>query len=631
MKRFIPYLALVVALLWLGSALRPGPDAKSAFDLEGFGRLPVLVGGRLKPLDTVARNSLMIIHGKQTLRLQDGRLGPMQWLAQLFFQPKQADTHPLFRIVNPEVLGLFGWQQGEEKDFSFDQLSPFLEKIDAEGLKAAALESGERSPYQTGVLNLRNALLLYQQLKNSLRPEGADRFADELRAFYDVVPKAFAAADAQQAGQTFDSEALQAMGRFVQRYQILASMGYVRAVPPGDPAAGPAGWTSAGESLLDSLASRQPNTIVEAYARLGDAYAADNAPVFNQHLRDLTAWLGQHQARTAHRADFEAWLNRLAPFYLAMGLYVLVFLLACSAWLGWNRPLLRGAFWILLLALAVHTFGLGARMYLQERPPVTNLYSSAIFIGWGTVIIGLILERIYRDGLGAACASAIGFVTLIIAHHLAGSGDTLEMLRAVLDTNIWLATHVVVITLGYSAMFLAGMLALLYVLRGVFTRSLEKPTADSLTRMVYGVVCFATLFSFVGTVLGGIWADQSWGRFWGWDPKENGALLIVLWCAFTLHARWGGYIRARGLMACAIFGNVVTAFSWFGVNMLGVGLHSYGFMDKAFPWLIGFSISQVVLALLAGLPLQKWRSPLVKLVAPARAPDRSRIELAEQA
>ena len=256
-------------------------------------------------------------------------------------------------------------------------------------------------------------------------------------------------------------------------------------------------------------------------------------------------------------------------------------------------------------------------MYLQERPPVTNLYSSAIFIGWGAVIVALILERIFSDGIGAACAGAIGFVTLIIAHHLAGSGDTLEMLQAVLDTNIWLATHVVAITTGYSAMFLAGMLAIIYVVRGVFTRSLKKQTADSLARMTYGVVCFATLFSFVGTVLGGIWADQSWGRFWGWDPKENGAVLIVLWCAIILHARWGGFIRQRGLMIMALFGNIVTSFSWFGVNMLGVGLHSYGFMQKAFPWLVGFMISQLALMAVAAMPLEKWRS-----FAPARVPSR---------
>src|SRR4030095_8885692 len=136
----------------------------------------------------------------------------------------------------------------------------------------------------------------------------------------------------------------------------------------------------------------------------------------------------------------------------------------------------------------------------------------------------------------------------------------------------------------------------------------KKQTADSLARMTYGVVCFATLFSFVGTVLGGIWADQSWGRFWGGDPKENGAVLIVLWCAIILHARWGGFIRQRGLMIMAIFGNVVTSFSWFGVNMLGIGLHSYSFMQKAFPWLVGFIVSQLALMTIATMPVERWRS-----------------------
>jgi hypothetical protein len=126
--------------------------------------------------------------------------------------------------------------------------------------------------------------------------------------------------------------------------------------------------------------------------------------------------------------------------------------------------------------------------------------------------------------------------------------------------------------------------------------------------MVYGIVCFATLFSFVGTVLGGIWADQSWGRFWGWDAKENGALMIVLWNATILHARWGALVRERGLMACAIFGNIVTAWSWFGVNMLGIGLHSYGFMDSAFKWLVAFAVSQLALIGIAMMPVRMWKS-----------------------
>jgi len=127
--------------------------------------------------------------------------------------------------------------------------------------------------------------------------------------------------------------------------------------------------------------------------------------------------------------------------------------------------------------------------------------------------------------------------------------------------------------------------------------------------MIYGVFCFAILFSFFGTVLGGLWADDSWGRFWGWDPKENGALLIVIWNAVILHCRWGGLVRQRGLMALAVFGNVVTAWSWFGTNMLGVGLHSYGFTDAAFNGLVIFVASQLLPIGLAAVPRSKWRSP----------------------
>ncbi|MBI4061751.1 MAG: cytochrome c biogenesis protein CcsA, partial [Elusimicrobia bacterium] len=122
----------------------------------------------------------------------------------------------------------------------------------------------------------------------------------------------------------------------------------------------------------------------------------------------------------------------------------------------------------------------------------------------------------------------------------------------------------------------------------------------------YGVVCFSIFFSFLGTVLGGIWADQSWGRFWGWDPKENGALLIVLWNALILHARWGGFVRERGIMLMAIFGNIIVSLSWFGVNMLGIGLHSYGFMDKAFLWLSAFCALQLALICLGALPPRFW-------------------------
>ena len=618
MKRFFRPLVVAFALLWVASSWLPPKRHADDLDFPKLGKIPVLVGGRVKPLDTVARNSLLIIHGRQTVRLANAKqLTAMRWLTDTLFNAPVADQYPVFVIQNAEVLGLFGWEQSERKYFSFAELTPFLKQIDDQGEQSDKLQSVERSAYQSAILNLRNALVLYQRLKNSLQPEDAQNFASELQSFESALPAAGEAARKREMGENFDKAKLDNVAQSIQQYQKMVELAYVLAVPPAslgqkDP------WRSVGETLVQSMTTREIHPVVKMYAEMGDAYRAGNSSLFNHHSDLLLGLIAKGQPTATKRASFEFLFNHVDPFTHSMVLYVLAFLLACGSWMGWNRPLNRAAFYLLLLALAVHTFGLVSRMYLQERPPVTNLYSSAIFIGWGAVIVALILERIFRDGIGAACAGAIGFITLIIAHHLAGSGDTLEMLQAVLDTNIWLATHVVAITTGYSAMFLAGMLAIIYIVRGVFTRSLKKETADSLARMTYGVVCFATLFSFVGTVLGGIWADQSWGRFWGWDPKENGAVLIVLWCAIILHARWGGFIRQRGLMIMAIFGNVVTSFSWFGVNMLGVGLHSYGFMQKAFPWLVGFIVSQLALMPVAAMPLERWRSFRTSTSAPRR-------------
>jgi len=602
-ERCFPWLILVSCLLWVASSWLVPAAKPGEFDFVAFGKLPALADGRLKPLDTVARTSLVILRGRQTLRTEAGQsMEAIAWLADVLFDASTADTYPAFVINNPEVLGIFGWQQGEREFFSYAELSPFLQKIDEQARQSESVDSSERSPFQTAVVNLRNALLVYQRLQRGLQPDDAHDFASEIAGFEKIVAPGMEAMRKREKGEAFEKEKFDALLEFTQRYKDLAETASIFAVPPVPGAKGPASqWRPIGAALTAAIGGAGVDPVAKAYAALGDAYRARNGDLFNRQVTELAATIEARQPDTTRRAAFESLFNAFAPFYQSMSLYVLVFLLVCGSWLGWTRPLNRAAFLVLLLALAVHTFGLVSRMYLQGRPPVTNLYSSAIFIGWGTAVIGILLERTYRDGIGSACAAIIGFVTLIIAHHLAGTGDTLEMLRAVLDTNIWLATHVVAITLGYSAMFLAGTLATLYVLRGVFTRSLTAESARELTRMTYGIVCFATLFSFVGTVLGGIWADQSWGRFWGWDPKENGALMIVLWCAAILHARWAGYIRGRGLMIMVLFGNVITSFSWFGVNMLGVGLHSYGFMDKAFPWLLAFVVSQLGLMAIAAI------------------------------
>jgi hypothetical protein len=211
-------------------------------------------------------------------------------------------------------------------------------------------------------------------------------------------------------------------------------------------------------------------------------------------------------------------------------------------------------------------------------------------------------------------------VTSIIGINLATDGDTLQMMQAVLDTNFWLATHVVIINSGYAATFAAGFTGIAFILLALlehFTRALHRDMFVVLGRILYGILCFATLLSFVGTVLGGIWADQSWGRFWGWDPKENGALMIVIMNALILHARWGGIVQQRGIAVLSLLGNILTSWSWFGVNMLGVGLHAYGFMEGAQWWLAFFIFTQVGLIVLGMMPfLDCWRTAGVKKPEP---------------
>jgi ABC-type transport system involved in cytochrome c biogenesis permease subunit len=604
-KKALPWILAALCLVWAASGLFP--RKARGFDVAAFGRLPVLLNGRIQPFDSVARNALLEIRTRQSVRTEHGQLPAMDWLLELMTQPKRADERKVFRIDNRDVLGLLKLSE-EEKYFSFAEIEPHQADLSREGDRVQKIEAAARSSYERGVYKLASAMWMYQRLKATLQPPDATGFVADLEDYAASLAAGVRAVRAREAKEEYDQAAFDRLLGHLSVFDQMSRMSYVRIVPPSDPQVAPEGWDTVGAVLMSSMHGQAVPEAVMHYARMAGAYAAGDTTGFNAAVTAYADRLKASDAQALRKGSAEHAFNRAQLFYKSTVLYVLALLGALSFWFWWNEGLRRGGVWILGAAWVLHTVGLVWRMALEARPPVTNLYSSAIFIGWGAVLLGLLLERIYRDGIGIVVASLIGFATQIIAHNLAIGGDTMEMMRAVLDTNFWLATHVVTITLGYSAMFVAGALALIYILRGVFTASLKKSTADGLARMVYGIICFATLFSFVGTVLGGIWADQSWGRFWGWDPKENGALLIVLWCATMLHARWGGLIRARGLMNMAIVGNIITSFSWFGVNMLGIGLHSYGFMDSAFRWLILFIASQAAVILIGLLPLSMWKS-----------------------
>lgn len=666
-SKIIPWLFLALFASEIIAVMIPKHDR--GYHVREFGRLPVLLSGRIQPFDSVARNSLLQIRstGDCPLEIVPGwkfwhhpkKLKSTEWLLEVMTRPEDADTRRIFLIHHAELIGALKLQdKGVDNSglryYSFDEIKPVAQEIFKEAepiLKREEEHRGnaeQRTVFEKQLMKLYNAVTLYQRLKCTLQPEGADNWPQELAEFQKNIKAARAAQNAGQNGENLDQDLLQKINKPYQEIEQMARFGYALIIPPADPEASRDNWQNAGSSILDSARADQFPTPVSDFTVMAAAYRARNAADFNRAVDHYSDWLKSGFTKELKKGGAEFYYNSVNAFLHCIIMYIFALVLACVALLTFtvapnvSETLRRSALYVIILAWCFHTFGLIFRMVLEGRPPVTNLYSSAIFIGWGAAFLGIILERIYRLGIGNIVSAFAGFVTLLIAQNLAIGGDTMEMLRAVLDTNFWLATHVVVVTLGYASTFVAGLLAIIYILVGLFTPllreklgergamtlglaaggvkgavTMKKEVAKSggqielgkaLSKMVYGIVCFATLFSFTGTVLGGIWADQSWGRFWGWDPKENGALLIVLWNAIILHARWGGLVRDRGIMNLAVFGNIVTSFSWFGVNMLGIGLHSYGFMDAAFKWLVFFVATQLIIIGLGLIPLHLWKS-----------------------
>ena len=184
-----------------------------------------------------------------------------------------------------------------------------------------------------------------------------------------------------------------------------------------------------------------------------------------------------------------------------------------------------------------------------------------------------------------------------ISFGYAADGDTFGVLVAVLNSNFWLATHVTTITTGYGTTIIASLVGHIYLLQAVFVK--DKKSLKSTYNVMIATTFIALFFTMFGTILGGIWGDQSWGRFWGWDPKENGALLIVMWLLMMLHLKLSGWVKGAGYAFGLVLANITVALAWFGVNLLSVGLHNYGFTEGAafnllifiiFELLFGFSL-----------------------------------------
>jgi ABC-type transport system involved in cytochrome c biogenesis permease subunit len=628
----IPVVALGLVAICTVPAARPRKPAPDAADWAAAGSILVMHEGRVKPLDSVARTTLQLLSNRTSVVMPDdppaggpqGRVSATHWLLAHMAATDWADHAPVFRIDALEVLDLFDLTRRQGHRYSAKELERGREALRKQIEAARDIPPEQRTFVQTKYGEINQKLMAY----------------DLIRFAYEAPPMPTPVGEGEEARRSM----LDQIGRMMRGAKMLDANHPPAVIPPLDTDAADAGQQPAGSSwqalypaivtaivgrMLDGQEGVPAYRLNPAILPFTDLLATvDGTPQdFNRSLatyRQTIAELPQVRASTA-KAAYEAWFNGFNPTDLAKWLYVLATVLCFVSFLAWHGPLNRFISWMLFGIFLLHTFALVSRVYLTGRPPVVNLYSSAVFIGWACVIAGLALESLERFGIGNLVAAASGALTLMVAYGL-DTGDTMHVLQAVLDTQFWLSTHVITVTLGYGATFLGGMLGTCAIVHRIWSGwasgrpsgGMARNSADAadrsrriqdrLYRMTYGVVCFALFFSFIGTVLGGLWADDSWGRFWGWDPKENGALMIVLWNAAVLHARWDRWIGPRGFALFAIGGNIITAWSWFGTNQLGIGLHSYGFTSGVLMLLAGYVVSQIVL-IVAGFALTRPTTP----------------------
>jgi cytochrome c-type biogenesis protein CcsB len=275
----------------------------------------------------------------------------------------------------------------------------------------------------------------------------------------------------------------------------------------------------------------------------------------------------------------ENFYNRLKPFDAAMWLLVPAsLLLMAGARHGARHWLLRGGVALSAASLALMLYGLFLRVLISERAPVTNMYESVVWVAMGTVMFGLIFYAVYRNRLMLLSALPVSFLCLLLVRSLPiAMPARLDPLVPVLRDNFWLTVHVLTITLSYAAFALA--LGFAHVILWRYIRKPEsaeaiRPLHEWLYRMMFvGLILLA-----VGTILGGVWANYSWGRFWGWDPKETWALIALLMYVVAIHGKMAGWWGDFGIAVAAVVNFAGLIMAWYGVNyVLGAGLHSYGF------------------------------------------------------
>ena len=489
----------------------------SAFEI---GDIPLQDEGRIKPLDTFARNHLLAFYGKRSIKELD--MGATDWIINLILNPENGRDQKIFNIRNPEVASSLFLDWTNEHKYSFNQITPGLSEQSSMLEMIDQKDASDRTVYEKQLYEISRNILRFEEISY-------------LKALKFIPP-------------SNNSES----GEWLSPFDFI-----LKGIPANENQ----------EAILNSLQMYLANRLAGNDLEMSSA--------LNHYEMALSTFQGINIK--VDNLKKETWMNRVNLFYISLGLYLLSFIFLSISWM--IKPILlnRVAYLLLISGTVMHGYGIFLRMQIMERPPVTTLYESVIFVSLIIMALAVLLEYFRKDGLGIFVGSVSGSVLHYVGFSYAADGDTLGMLVAVLNSNFWLATHVTTITIGYGASLMAGCVGHLYLIQEI--RGVNSASLKSIFNNLFGITLLALFFTLFGTILGGIWADQSWGRFWGWDPKENGALLIVLWQLMMIHMRLSGLAKPKEFALGMALNNIIVALAWFGVNLLQVGLHSYGFDD----------------------------------------------------
>jgi len=587
-----------------GEVERATPWSKEV--VEQVASAPVQAEGRTKPLSVLAAFTLYDVHGRRDLKYsytaadgsrQKAKLEPTEWLLDVWCYPRQASRYPLFRIEHVGVMDALGFaNDGQRQDFeylSYAQVYEVVDKLQELSREYGKIEQRKRSAVQEHILQLWGDFLKYDRLQRQLgalhysvplpEPELQQLFGKEradvgaVATRADAFRKMLAAQDPQMKDAP---EGLLNVAEFVGK-AIANDEDGSGLIAPLD---GGETWLTLGAGL-EQVIKGADGPIVDVLANLQRAVSAEALANKEKALvayRDAAVAAATPSAGYDHdTVELETYYYRASWHYQSIHWFLFAFVLAAVCWLVPRSKLLWGAsLAVTVLALGMLSYDVLLRCLITGRPPIKNLYDTFLFIAAVGVFLAVIAEFVLPRRITLAAAPFLGALLVMFARmfEVADGSDTMNPLVAVLDSNFWLATHVTTINIGYAAGIVAAVLANIWIAMRVLRIShpADRP-AKALVRMIYGVTCFGLAFAVVGTILGGVWANDSWGRFWGWDPKENGALMICLAQIALLHARFSGWVRDFGFVVWSAVTGAVVVFSWFHVNLLGIGLHSYGF------------------------------------------------------